>query len=673
MRQLTALDAQFLNVESPTTVGHVGSLIVLDPATAPDGQWNLDSVRAVFEPRLHLAAPLRQRLVEVPLGLGRPYWVDDPHFDIEFHLRELALPAPGTAAQLGEQVARIHARQLDRSRPLWEAYVITGLEDGKVAFYSKIHHAAIDGVSGAEILETIMDITVEPREVEPEDRPFVPRRMPSYANLVRRGARQMAVNPVEVLRTVPKSLRYVDQLPGAANFPGTRLVSEAAGLVGRALGEPRHDVDDRSLKAPRTPLNGTITAHRRFAYGSLPLAEVKIVKNHFEMTVNDVVMALTTTALRRWLLDHDALPRVPLVAAVPVSIRSDDQAGSNGNQVSVMLAELPTHEPDAATRMTLMRESMTDAKRAFDAVPASLLQDLSALVPTALSGLAARALFKLATVPGVLFNLFVSNVPGPQLPLYIAGARVEGIYPVSAVTDMTGGLNITLFSYDGNLDFGLIACREMVPDVWNLIGYLQEAMAEMLAMVPGSGSSGGGGAKKAPAKKAPAKKAPAKKAPKCREEDRHQENSCQEDLCRAGLSAAASHGELSLPLGTSPWAAKDSLHPLVNGQAAARSATRRIASTKVSCSWTGMSCPMPGISSSSEPGTAWEVARPPETCTILSAVPWMTRVGTETSRSWRDRSGWLRIASICRSTPTGLTPRSKVSSARATTASRVSG
>ena len=159
MRQLTALDAQFLNVESPTTVGHVGSLIVLDPSTAPGGEWNLDSVRDVFEPRLHLAAPLRQRLVEVPLGLGRPYWVDDPHFDIEFHLRELALPTPGTREQLGEQVARIHARQLDRSRPLWEAYVITGLEGGRCAFYSKIHHAAIDGVSGAEILETIMDLT----------------------------------------------------------------------------------------------------------------------------------------------------------------------------------------------------------------------------------------------------------------------------------------------------------------------------------------------------------------------------------------------------------------------------------------------------------------------------------------------------------------------------------
>jgi WS/DGAT/MGAT family acyltransferase len=489
MRQLTALDAQFLHVESPTTVGHVGSLVVVDPSTVPStvpgGRWDLDTVRAVLEPRLHLAAPFRQRLVEVPLGLGRPYWVDDPHFDVEFHLRELALPAPGTDVQLGEQVARIHARQLDRSRPLWEAYVITGLEGGRGAFYSKVHHAAIDGVSGAEILETLMDLTAEPREVPPEDAPFVPRQMPSTLSLVRHGLQSLALHPVELLATVPSSLQYVDQLPGATNFPGARLLSGSAGAVARLLGgNGRADLDTRELRAPRTPLNGTITAHRRFAFGSLPMSDVKLVKNHFGMTVNDVVMAVTTSALRRWLLDHDALPAVPLVAAVPVSVRTEDQSGSHGNQVSAMLAELPTQLRDPATRLRRVREAMMEAKRAFDAVPASLLQDLSALVPTALSGLAARTLFKLATVPGVLFNLFVSNVPGPQLPLYVAGARVEGIYPVSAVTDMTGGLNITLFSYDGALDFGLIACREMVPDVWNLIGYLQDAMAELVDLLP---------------------------------------------------------------------------------------------------------------------------------------------------------------------------------------------
>jgi diacylglycerol O-acyltransferase / wax synthase len=481
MHQLTSLDAQFLNVESPTTTGHVGSLILLDPSTAPDGRWDLEAVRGVLEPRLHLAPPLRRRLVEVPLGLGRPYWYDDPQFDIEFHLRELALPAPGTREQLGEQVARIHARPLDRTRPLWEGYVITGLEDGKAAYYSKIHHAAIDGISGAEILETVMDITPEPREVEPPDESPSTVRLPSTVDLVRRGLTSAALNPVEVLRTVPRSLGYLDELPGAANFPGSGLVSEAAGLVSRALGGGSH-VGHRDLHAPRTPFNGQITPHRRFAFGSVPLDDVKQVKNHFGMTVNDVVMTLTASALRRWLLDHDALPATPLVVAVPVSVRDKGAKGQIGNHVSVMTAELPTHLADPQERLVFMRESMHDAKRHFEAVPATILQDLSHMIPTALSGLAARGLFRLATVPGVLFNLFVSNVPGPQVPLYIAGAKVEGIYPVSAVTDWTGGLNITLFSYEGDLDFGLVACREMVPDVWNLIGYLQEALAELVEL-----------------------------------------------------------------------------------------------------------------------------------------------------------------------------------------------
>jgi diacylglycerol O-acyltransferase / wax synthase len=448
----------------------------------------------------------------VPLGLGRPYWVDDPHFDLEFHLRELALPAPGTHAQLGEQVARIHARPLDRTRPLWEAYVITGVEGGRSAFYSKIHHAAIDGVSGSEILETIMDLSPQPREVPPEDTPFVPRSMPSAAALVGRGIAQLAAHPAELAATIPQTLQYVDQLPGAANVPGVRLLSETAGLMGRVLRMPsRPRIESRHLRPPRTPLNGPITAHRRFAFGSLPMSDVKLVKNHFGMTVNDVVMALATAALRRWLLDHDALPEVPLVAAVPVSVRAKDQSGSLGNQISIMLAELPTHQRDPAQRLESMRASMLEAKRAFVATPATLLQDMSAIVPTALSGLAARALFKLATAPGVPFNLFVSNIPGPPLTLYIAGAQVRGIYPVSGVTDITGGLNITLFSYDGSLDFGLVACREMVPDVWHLIGYLQDAMEEMVALVPPAPAPAA--KKTAPRRSAPEKPARAKASP----------------------------------------------------------------------------------------------------------------------------------------------------------------
>jgi diacylglycerol O-acyltransferase / wax synthase len=501
MRQLSALDTQFLNVESSTTTGHVGSVLLLDPSTAPDGDITLDSLCQIHEERLHLAPVLRRRLVDVPLSLGRPYWADDPAFDLEFHLREIALPGEGTREQLGEQVARIHARPLDRSRPLWEAYLIHNVEGGGKAFYSKIHHAAIDGVSGAEILETILDVSPEPRVVEPPREPWNPKE-PSLGDLAARAVAGVVRHPVTLLRTLPRSLPHVLDLPGATNFPGMRTVNDVAGLASRLLGSDGGP-PTRDLRTPRTPLNSRITAHRRFAFGSVSLEEIKAVKNAFGMTVNDVVMTLTTSALRRWLLDHDALPSTPIVVAVPVSIRSEE--GGEGNHVSVMLAAMPTHLADPEERMKFVRGSMNEAKAQFETVPATILQDLSAVIPTALSGLAARSLFRLVTVPGLPFNLFVSNVPGPQMPLYVAGARVTGIYPVSAVTDMTGALNITLFSYDGTVDFGLIAAREVVPDVWNLIGYLRDALDELLALdgveAAGSTSTAGRSTKKRTAKK----------------------------------------------------------------------------------------------------------------------------------------------------------------------------
>jgi len=483
MQQLSSLDAQFLNVESPTTVGHVGGLLLLDPSTAPGGRLTLDMLRDVLEPRLHLAAPLRQRLVSVPLGLGRPYWADDPDFDLEFHLREIALPGAGTETQLGEQVSRIHARPLDRTRPLWEMYLIHNVEGGRSAVYSKVHHAAIDGVSGAEILATVMDVTPEPRAVDQPEEDWVPDVVPSGVEMLGRGVLQAVRQPAELVRSLPKALPHLVDMPGAANLPGVRAVSDLAGTLTRLAGRAGPtDVEHRTFFAPRTPLNGPITAHRRFSFGSLPLEQIKQVKNAFGMSVNDVVMALCTSALRRWLLDHDGLPAVPIVVAVPVSIRTKDEHGGSGNRVSVMLAEMPTHLADPAERLAFVQASMLRAKRHFNAIPATILQDLSAVLPTALNGLATRALFKLVTAPGLPFNLFVSNVPGPQLPLYVAGARVTGVYPVSAVTDMTGGLNITLFSYDGSLDFGLIACRELVPDVWNLIGYLRDALDELVEL-----------------------------------------------------------------------------------------------------------------------------------------------------------------------------------------------
>ena len=482
MKQLTSLDAQFLNVESSTTTGHVGALLPLDPSTAPGGELTLESVRDLMEQRLHLCPTFRQRLIEVPLGLGLPYWVDDPDFDLEYHLRDVALPAPGDEQQLGEQVARIHSRPLDRSRPLWEMYLIHGVGGDGAALYYKIHHAAIDGVSGGEILATLLDSTVEPREVGLPDDDWAPQQLPSLAEVIARTSVANAQLTAHSLVRLPRSLSYLADLPGAANFPGARQVSAVAdaalAMTSRRIRPRQHTA--RALEVPHTPFNGPITAHRRFAYGSVPLEQVKKIKNAFELTVNDVVMALTTTALRRWLLDHDALPTIPLVAAVPVSVRAHGAEGIAGNQISVMIASLPTQIADPVDRLEAVHASMLEAKDSFEALPATLLQDLSAVLPTALSGLSSKALFQLATVPGLPFNLFVSNIPGPQVPLYVAGARVQGIHPVSAVSRVTGGLNLTLFSYDGALNFGLIACREMVPDLWKMIGYLADAADELI-------------------------------------------------------------------------------------------------------------------------------------------------------------------------------------------------
>jgi WS/DGAT/MGAT family acyltransferase len=438
----------------------------------------------VVEPRLHLTPTLRQRLVMVPLGLGLPYWADDPDFDIEFHLREVALPGTGDEQQLAEQVARIHARPLDRTRPLWEMYLIHNVQGDRQAVYAKVHHAAIDGVTGAGILAIIMDSTPEPRDVEPPDEYWLPDRLPGGVGLVARGLLASAGQPIETLRALPRTLPHLADLPGASYIPGARLVSNLADSAIRVAtaGGGGRSIGRRRISTPRTPLNAPITAHRRFAYGSLSLADVKTVKDSFAMTVNDVVLAICASALRRWLLDHEGLPDQPIIAAVPVSIRQGDRLEASGNQVSVMLTELSTQLAEPAQRLVAVQLAVAEAKEQFDAVPASILQDVAAAIPTALSGLAAKAVFRMVTVGGFPFNLIISNVPGPQHPLYVAGARVEGVYPVSAITDFTGGLNITVFSYDGAIDIGLIACRELVPDVWNLVGYLREALDELVEL-----------------------------------------------------------------------------------------------------------------------------------------------------------------------------------------------
>jgi diacylglycerol O-acyltransferase len=490
MRQLTSFDAQFLALEDGRTHGHVAGLAILDPSTAPGGDLTLADITRVFAERLHLLPPLRWRLVDVPLGLDHPYWFDDPSFDLEFHVRGLQLSAPGNLGQLGEQVSRIVARPLDRGRPLWECYLIGGLENGQVALLTKVHHALVDGVSGVEILSQLFDDSPNGRDVPPATPAHTDRR-PGRLRLSARGVAGLARQPLRGLQALPTTVQYLNSVPTMRNVPGAGLVSRAADRAHRAATRNR---DGRLLepppgRAPRTSFNARISPHRRVALGTLSLTEIKAVKNAYGATVNDVVVTLCASAVREWLIAHDELPADPLLAMVPVSVRTDDEIGTFGNRVSVMIVPIPTNEPDALRRLQRTHEALRSAKERHRAVPADLLAGANHLIPPALLGRAARvtALFAASSPFAPPFNLVISNVPGPQIPIYIAGARQVANYPVSMIIDGVG-LNITVLSYQDRVDFGLVADRELVPDLPRLITSLQGALAEFTRSLASSES-----------------------------------------------------------------------------------------------------------------------------------------------------------------------------------------
>jgi diacylglycerol O-acyltransferase len=478
MRQLTSLDAQFLALETPRQSGHVGALAILDDSERPGGRLEIDDICNLMAERLPLLPPLHWRLTEVPLGLDYPYWIEDPDFDMDFHVRELALPPPGTAAKLAEQVARIVARPLDRSRPLWELYLIHGLEGGGVGMLTKVHHALIDGLSGAEIMAVLFDLAPEGRELEDQGPPRSERE-PSELEMLARGVAGIPRYPVRMLRSMPRTLPNLTDTP-FGTLPGTGVVSRVAERVQKAVGGDAARPGRQELRAPKTSFNGRISAHRRFAFGQLSLDEVKQVKDEHGFTVNDVVVTIATGAVRRWLIEHGELPTDPLVAQIPVSVRTSEQAGTYGNRIMLMSAPIFTNLPDPVTRLRRTHEALAVMKERHRALPAELLQDANHFIPPAVFARAARATFALSTSsPGrPTWNLVISNVPGPQFPLYCAGARLDANYPVSVITDGMG-LNITVMSYCGHLDFGLVADRDQMPDLWKLIGWLEESLEEL--------------------------------------------------------------------------------------------------------------------------------------------------------------------------------------------------
>jgi diacylglycerol O-acyltransferase len=474
MQQLSGLDASFLALETPRVVAHVGGVCILDPSGARE-PLDLERLTAIIAERLPLAPVLRRRLVGVPLGLDMPYWIDDPDFDLEYHVRELALPAPGSEAQLTEQVARLHARQLDRRRPLWEMYLISGLAGGRVAAYTKIHHAAIDGVSGAELLTTLLDLTPEGRELPPAPE-YVPGRAPSTAGMLARTARSYATRPWAVARLAGGLVRRAPALSATYRQPLERLLFGA-----HRDGELIAAVP---MGAPATPLNQTITPHRRVSFRSVSLDDVKRVKNAHGVTVNDVVMAMCAGALRRWLIDRDALPEQPLVAMVPISVRDDaDRGGSN--KVSSMFAVLPTHLADPVERLRLSNEATRHAKAQHAALPPGLVHDVTSFAIPALAGRASRVAGALGLMHRVNpFNLVISNVPGPNIPVYLGGLRMTEYYPVSTIPDGQG-LNITVHGYLGGLHFGLVSCREVLPELEQLSDYLVAELDDLLKTADG--------------------------------------------------------------------------------------------------------------------------------------------------------------------------------------------
>lgn len=487
MKQLSGLDASFLNMETPTTFGHVSSLIILDPtagqALGGDAHDVYGNVRRTLEERLHLVEVYRRKLATVPLGLDHPYWIDDPDLDLDYHVREIAIPAPGDDRQLGEQIARIVSRPLDRSRPLWEFYVLSGLAGGRVGLLTKIHHSTIDGVSGVELLHAILDLAPEGRDVDAPLVPWRPEPSPSGVELLARTCVEYLTRPQKLVQFQLRMLRMTATVSGNPAFRRMALAAvpglSRLGLLIRddSLQEPT--LPDRP--APRTSFNRTITSHRRFAMTTLKLSDARTVKDAFGVTLNDVVLELCAGALRRYLLAHDELPDDPLIAMVPISVRTEKDKGEYSNRVAGATCPLHTNLAAVEDRLLAIHHSMIAAKELQQAIPADLLTDATQFAPPALAAQASRLAgrTRIADRLNPPVNVIVSNVPGPREPLYLSGAAMEHFYPVSTIADGMG-LNMTVQSYLDNLDFGLIACRELVPDLWDLCDHLVDEMDELL-------------------------------------------------------------------------------------------------------------------------------------------------------------------------------------------------
>ena len=485
---------------------HVAGTYLYDPADSPAG-FDFGRFKELIGNRLHKLPPFRWRLVEVPFGLHHPIWVEDPEFDLDYHVRRVAVRAPGGRHELEEMAAEIMSRPLDRRRPLWEIHIIEGLAHGYVAMLSKTHHAAIDGASGAELSTNLLDRTPEP--VWFTDAPdWKAERIPSDVEMLSYAFNSLLRQPAKLANTIRQTFEMVTQLRNRPKVEG--IESPPAPFT-----------------APRTSFNIPLTSQRSFGTAEVTLADIKKIRTAFGGTVNDVVLALCSSALRQYLIENSELPVEPLVAMVPISVRAADQKGAMGNRVSNMFVALPTNVADPVERLQLIQSSTRASKDQANAIGADALTDWVEFAAPAIAARAARLYtsMRLADRHRPLFNVTISNVPGPNFPLYCNGSKLVSWYPMGPIFD-GGGLNMTVMSYMGTVHFGLVACSDVLPRVTDLADGVVVAASELLAAAadlestvvdtvkaPMPAASGRKPAVQKPAVKKPAMKKPAARKP----------------------------------------------------------------------------------------------------------------------------------------------------------------
>jgi diacylglycerol O-acyltransferase len=468
--RLTPVDASFLLQEHESSHMHVGGLMIFEGP--PPGYVEFIEH---LESRMHLVPRYRQKLAEPRFEMGRPFWVDDPRFNIEYHVRHTALPKPGSLDQLRLLTGRVFSQRLDRSKPMWELYLVQGLEDNRFALISKTHHAMIDGIAGVDIASVLFDVTPVPRDVPPPDEPWTPSPEPSQSELIAEGVKSIARTPFRLAGRAVTALQH----PGPAVRQARESV-EALGEVAWAGMNP----------APDTPLNVPIGPHRRLLWVDAGLKDFKEIKDALGGTVNDVVLTVVTGAMRRFLRSRGVRTEgLALRALVPVSIRAEDERGQPGNRIAAMRGPLPVYCDEPVECLRIVSEQMRDLKESKQALGAEVIAGLQDFAPPTLLAQASRLNFSTR-----LFNLIVTNVPGPQFPLYLQGRELEKLVPVAFLPE-NHAIAIAIMSYNGQFEFGLLGDYDAMPDMDFVQSAIEETVAELLAAArevsPPPASNGG--------------------------------------------------------------------------------------------------------------------------------------------------------------------------------------